>query len=199
MQRNKAEFILWLAAVIAVRTVSIAAAQQPTKIPRIGVVSASAVNAADRVEAFRRGLRDLGYTEGRNIVIEYRYTEGKLDRYRAVVAELVRLKVDVIVSGGATATRAAKEATATIPVVMMQDPDPVGNGFGQPGASRRKHYRTIVAYRGLIGKKAGNIERDIAQTVTRDRFSIFNECGERTTVAGNRACRTSAETQAAPT
>jgi putative ABC transport system substrate-binding protein len=74
-------------------------------------------------------LRELGYVEGKNIVIEYRYAEGKQDRVPALAAELVRLKVDVIVTGGSTATRAAKEATVTIPIVMAQDADPVGNGF----------------------------------------------------------------------
>ena len=82
-----------------------------------------------RIEAFRQGLRELGYVEGKNIVIEWRSAEGKLDRLPALAAELVRLKVDVIVTAGATSTRAAKEATATIPIVMTQDPDPVGNGF----------------------------------------------------------------------
>ncbi len=82
-----------------------------------------------RIEAFRQGLRELGYVEGKNIVIEWRYAEGKLDREPALAAELVRLKVDVIVTVGSNATRAAKEATATIPIVMTQDPDPIGNGF----------------------------------------------------------------------
>ena len=82
-----------------------------------------------RIETFRQGLRELGYVEGKNIVIEWRYAEGKLDRLPALAAELVRLKVDIIVTAGAPATRAAKEATATIPIVMMQDGDPVGSGF----------------------------------------------------------------------
>jgi putative ABC transport system substrate-binding protein len=82
-----------------------------------------------RTEAFRQGLRELGYVEGKNIVIEYRYAEEKLDRLPALAAELVRLKVDVIVSGGPGATRPAKEATNTIPVVMTFDNDPVANGF----------------------------------------------------------------------
>ena len=84
---------------------------------------------ADRIEAFRRGLRELGYVEGSNILIEYRYADGKFDRLPDLAAELGRLKVDVIVTGGPTATRPAKAATATFPIVMAQDTDPVGNGF----------------------------------------------------------------------
>src|SRR5438309_1655070 len=107
-----------------------AAAQQPTKVPRIGYLTAASLSAiSGRTEAFRHGLRDLGYLEGKNIVIEWRSPEGKRDRLPGLAAELVHLKVDVIVTGGEGATRAAKEATATIPIVMSQDPDPVGNGF----------------------------------------------------------------------
>ena len=108
----------------------IAQAQQAKKIPRIGyLTSATPDGQSARIEAFRQGLRELGYVEGKNIVIEYRYAEEKLDRLPALAAELVRLKVDVIVTGGAGNTRAAKAATSTIPIVMTQDPDPVGNGF----------------------------------------------------------------------
>ncbi len=103
-----------------------AEAQQPTKIPRIGYLGGRALA---RIEAFRQGLRELGYVEGKNIIIERRDAEGKEERQRALAADLVRLKVDVIVTGGATSTRAAKEATVTIPIVMTQDPDPIGNGF----------------------------------------------------------------------
>ena len=107
-----------------------AEAQQPKKVLRIGYLGATSLSAnRDRVEAFRQGLRELGYVEGKNIVIEYRYAEGKRDRLSELAAELVRLKVDVIVSGGAAATRPAKEATSTIPIVMTGDSDPVGNGF----------------------------------------------------------------------
>jgi putative ABC transport system substrate-binding protein len=77
----------------------------------------------------RQGLRELGYVEGKNIVIERRFAEGKLDRLPTLAADLARLKVDVIVTAGPLPTRAAKEATSTIPIVMAQDPDPVGNGF----------------------------------------------------------------------
>ena len=105
-------------------------AQQPAKVPRIGYLTAASLSdIAARTEAFRQGLRELGYVEGKNIVIEWRDAEGKPDRLPALAAELVRLKVDVIVTGGAGATRPAKEATTTIPIVMAQDRDPVGSGF----------------------------------------------------------------------
>jgi putative tryptophan/tyrosine transport system substrate-binding protein len=107
-----------------------AVAQQPEKVPRIGFLAAVSYAAnLVRFEAFREGLRELGYVEGQNISIEWRYAEGKPDRLPALAAELVHLKVDVIVTGGSTATRPAKEATSTIPIVMAQDTDPVGNGF----------------------------------------------------------------------
>jgi putative tryptophan/tyrosine transport system substrate-binding protein len=103
---------------------------QQAKIPQIGFIGgASASFLADRLDAFRRGLRDLGYEEGKNIVLEYRYGDGKLDRLPELAAELVQRKVDVIVSGGPSATRPAKAATNTIPIVLAFDNDPVGNGF----------------------------------------------------------------------
>jgi putative tryptophan/tyrosine transport system substrate-binding protein len=109
---------------------AVAEAQQTKKIPRIGFLAPVFPSTiSDRVEAFRQGLRELGYVEGKNIVIEWRYAEGKADRLPGLAAELVRLKVDVIVTSGPAATRAAKEATSTIPIVMAQDPDPIGNGF----------------------------------------------------------------------
>jgi putative tryptophan/tyrosine transport system substrate-binding protein len=105
-----------------------ASAQQPAKIPRIAWLSNLRFSEIpNRVEAFRQGLRELGYVEGKNIMIEWR--EGNNDQVPALAAELVRLKVDVIVSGALSLTRAAKAATSTIPIVMAQDPDPVGNGF----------------------------------------------------------------------
>jgi putative tryptophan/tyrosine transport system substrate-binding protein len=108
----------------------LAEAQQPTKIPRIGYLNpVSPSTSSDRIVALRQGLRELGYEEGKNILIESRYAEGKLDRLPALAAELVRLKVDVIVTSGPLPTRVTKEATTTIPIVMGQDNDPVGNGF----------------------------------------------------------------------
>jgi putative tryptophan/tyrosine transport system substrate-binding protein len=117
-----------------------AVAQQPTKVHRIGYLNAvSPSTVSDRIEALRQGLRELGYVEGKNIVIELRYAEGTLDRLPALADELIRLKVDVIVTSGPLPTRVTKEATASIPIVMAQDADPVGNGFvaslGRPGGN----------------------------------------------------------------
>jgi putative ABC transport system substrate-binding protein len=116
-----------------------ASAQQPAKIPRVGYLGGSATANPDRLEAFRRGLREVGHVEGKSILLELRFPEGDSQREHAVAAELVRLNVDVIVTVGSNATRAAKEATAAIPIVMTQDPDPVGNKFvaslGRPGGN----------------------------------------------------------------
>jgi len=105
-------------------------AQQLIKAPRIGFLTAVSVSSfAGRTEAFRQGLRELGYVEGKNIVIEYRYGDGKTDRLNQLADELVHIKVDVIVTGCAPATIAAKDATRTIPIVMASDADPVGSGI----------------------------------------------------------------------
>src|SRR4029450_4028250 len=97
---------------------SSADAQQPTKISRIGFLGASSASTlAARIEALRQGLRELGYVEGKSIVTAYRWPGGKFDRLPALAAELVRLKVDVIVTAGTTSPRAAKKATVTIPIV----------------------------------------------------------------------------------
>ena len=107
-----------------------AQAQQPARIHRIGILSpVSGSFFSARVEAFRRRLRQLGYVEGKNIVIEYRYAEGKSERLPDLVAELVQLKVDVIVTIGPGATLAAKKASGTIPIVIASAADPVGTGL----------------------------------------------------------------------
>jgi putative tryptophan/tyrosine transport system substrate-binding protein len=107
-----------------------ASAQQPTKVPRIGYLSFLSRSAmADRIDAFGHGLRELGYVEDKNIVIEWRYGQEKPDRVSDLAAELVRLKVGVVVSGGNSATEAAKKVTNTIPIVMTQASDPVASGF----------------------------------------------------------------------
>jgi putative ABC transport system substrate-binding protein len=126
----KKKILVWLLVVFFVANISIAQAQQAAKIPRIGFLMASLPSAdSARIEAFRQGLRELGYVEGNNIIIEYRSADGKTDRVPGLAVELVRLKVDIIVTAGPLPTRAAKDATTTIPIVMAQDPDPVSNGF----------------------------------------------------------------------
>jgi len=119
-------------------------AQQPAKVPRIGYVSAGGDSQTPgpltelkdewqlplfHLKAFQQGLRDLGYIEGKNILVEFRYAEGKLDRIPGLVAELVQLNVDVLVVGVLTAFRAAKQATKTIPIVMATNLDPVATGL----------------------------------------------------------------------
>ena len=122
--------VLGLLTMVLLATVPLAQAEQAQKVPRIGYLIASTPSViARRLDAFRQGLRELGYVEGKNIVIEPRYAHGNFDRLPALAAELVRLKVDVIVTTGPTSTRPAKEATSTIPVVMTFDDDPVGSGF----------------------------------------------------------------------
>ena len=124
------KLIICLVAAALLSTGSFVEAQQARKVPRIGfLIPVSPSTLSARTEAFRQGLRDLGYVEGKNIVIEWRSAEGKADRLPALAAELVYVKVDVIVTVGPPATRPAKQATATIPIVMGHDDDPVGSGF----------------------------------------------------------------------
>jgi putative ABC transport system substrate-binding protein len=109
---------------------AVVGAQQPAKIPRIGVqIDASAASIAARIEAFRQGLREIGYIEAKNILIEWRSAEGKPERRSEIAADFVRRNMDVIVSAGPAVTRVLREATSTIPIVMLQDTDPVGSGF----------------------------------------------------------------------
>ena len=116
-------------AVLALSLPRDAGAQQTERIFRIGVLVNSSPSAyARRIEAFRQGLRDLGYVEGKNVALEYRWSEGKQDRVPELAAELVRRKVDLIVAHGSSAL-AAKQATTTIPIVLITALDPIGNGL----------------------------------------------------------------------
>jgi putative tryptophan/tyrosine transport system substrate-binding protein len=114
--------------------------QEPTKAPVIGYLQGGPLSAhGARMDVFREGLRDLGYMEGKNIAIEWRFADGKRDRLAALATELVSLKVAVIVTRGSAPTRAAKETTFTIPIVMAQDNDPVATGvissLARPGGN----------------------------------------------------------------
>jgi ABC-type uncharacterized transport system substrate-binding protein len=104
-------------------------AQQAAKVPRIGFLLGSSPGPDPRMEGFRQGLRELAYVEGQNIAIEWRYAEGKEELVPKLAAELVQMNVEIIVTDGTNVTRAAKNATKTIPIVMASDADPVGNGF----------------------------------------------------------------------
>ena len=107
---------------------SVVQAQQPKKVPRIGYLTGSSSQSVN-AEAFRQGLRDLGYVEGKTMLIEWRAADGNRDRQRALAAELVRLKVDLILASSGGDTIAAKGATTTIPIVMAQTDDPVASGL----------------------------------------------------------------------
>jgi putative ABC transport system substrate-binding protein len=124
----------------ALATPLAAGAQQAREVARIGYLGTGrAASAPHHGEAFRQGLRDLGYVEGRNVVIEYRLDEGKPERLPALAAELIALKVDVIVTGGTVQALAAKQATTTLPIVFSQVGDPVASGLvtslGRPGGN----------------------------------------------------------------
>jgi putative ABC transport system substrate-binding protein len=116
---------------LSVFLLTVAHAQQPKIVPRVGYVSpvGDPKTPGPQIQGFRQGLRDLGYIEGKNIVVEYRYTEGKGDRNPSLVAELMQLKVDVLVVAGPGSIRAAKQATKTIPIVMVAQEDPVAAGY----------------------------------------------------------------------
>ena len=126
----KAKILVYALPALILTTIHLTEAQQTAKVPKIGYLNAGSpsTNPA-RIEAFRQGLRELGYVERKNIVIEDRSAEGNLDRLPDLARELVRLKVDLIVVGGSTATRAAKNVTNLIPIVMINVTDPVLLGF----------------------------------------------------------------------
>ena len=165
---RKLSIFIFVTVILA--SVLFAHAQQPAKIPRIGYLTASSLSAnPTRVEAVLQGLRELGYIEGKNIVIEWRYAEGKLDRLPTLAAELVRLKVDIIVTAGASVTRAVKKVTNTIPIVMAQDNDPVGNGYVASLARPGGNITGVASCHGDKRQAAGASQRDRSQTLPRGR------------------------------
>jgi putative tryptophan/tyrosine transport system substrate-binding protein len=151
-----ARSLLLTLTVVILATIHLAEAQQPKKVPRIGLLtSASSTETATRIEAFRQSLRELGYVEGKNIAIEHRFAEGKIDRLPDLAAELVRLKIDIIVAtGGIPAVRAAKQATSMIPIVMLVGFDPVEAGFVPSLARPGGNITGLTSItRELIGKR----------------------------------------------
>ena len=123
------KIVIWLLATVLLATASPAEAQQPKKVPRICSLENTAALSAINLKLFRERLRELGYIEGQNITIEYRYSEEKLERLPELVAELVRLNCDVILTSGTEAAQAAKNGTKTIPVVMAFSADAVRSGI----------------------------------------------------------------------
>jgi ABC transporter substrate binding protein len=139
------------------------AARAQQSMPVVGVLSAEWPNAvtADRLRAFREGLNDTGYFEGRNVIIEYRWAEGRYDRLPALATELVGLPVNVIVCAGSTpATIAAKAATTTVPIVFYGGSDPVSTGLGpKPQPTGRQRHRRDHLERRVSGKATGAAAR----------------------------------------
>jgi putative ABC transport system substrate-binding protein len=157
---------LFLIRGLAMLALPLSAHAQPKKIARIGFLSAASVSS-DRLDIFRQGLRELGYVEGQNVVIESRWAEGKYDRLPGLTAELVRLKVDVIVTYGPPAIQAAKQATTTIPIVMAGVIDPLAAGLvaslAQPGGNITGV--SLMAPE-LVGKQL-QILKEVVPTVSR--------------------------------
>ena len=142
--------------------------QQKSATVSIGFLSVNSRNAMKaRVDAFDRGLRELGYQEGKNVTVEYRFADQKPERLPALANELLRLNVVVIVTEGTTATRYAREATSTTPIVMAQDPDPVGTGFVESLARPGGNVTGLSNLRTDLGVKRLQILRDAVPGLTR--------------------------------
>jgi putative tryptophan/tyrosine transport system substrate-binding protein len=152
-----------------VAPVIIAEAQQPKKLSRIGLLTntfSSRISASD--EAFRQGLRDLGYLEGKNITIEYRYAEGKVDRFPALAADLVRSKVDIIVAGGDPAARAAKNATKTIPIIVVNfGSNPVETGLVESLARPGGNITGFTSFGAELGGKRLELFKEAVPKIIR--------------------------------
>src|SRR5581483_7905603 len=145
-----------------------AGGQEGRKLPRVGfLTSGSSSTIADRIAALRLGLRELGYIEDNTILIEWRFGEGKLERIPALVTELVHLKVDVLVSAGSSVTGPFKEATKTIPIVMTQDTDPVGNGFVASLARPGGNITGLSSYSAELNGKRVEILKEIVPRLSR--------------------------------
>ena len=188
----KNEIFLCLLFVALLSNAPSAPAQQPKKIPRIGYVSGtgSSSDPGSYVEALRRGLRDLGHIDGKNIIIEFRGAEGKRTRIPSLVAELVQLKVDVLVSGNFPAASAAKQITKTIPIVMVTNEDPVATkligSLARPGGN-------ITGIATLQNELSGKRLELLTETVPRIlRIGVLREADSQTAAIGFKEYETAA-------
>lgn len=155
-------------ATILVATVSLAEAQQPVKVPLVGFLTGPSLSSIKpRTEAFRQGLRELGYVEGKNIAVEWRSAEGVAERLPDLAAELVRLKVDVIVAVSEPGVRAAKDATKTIPIIMMNVTDPVGTGLVASLAHPGGNITGLTGNPGTLGGKQLELLKETVSKVSR--------------------------------
>jgi len=166
---------LALGALLLALSVS-AAAQQPKGVPRIGYLSRdlhpadSRAPAPRNLEAFRQGLRELGYVEGKNIIVEYRYAEGRFERLPALAEELVRLKVEIIVAEVFTTVRAVRKVTTTIPIVVTGGMDPVESGFVASLARPGGNVTGLTTLSGeLVGKRL-ELLKEVVPKVSRFAF-----------------------------
>ena len=194
---KKTFFGLALCAMLFALCVSVQA-QQPAKVPRLGFLVGSSLSAnSARIEAFRQGLRELGYVEGKNIVIEWRSAEGKLDRLPALAAELVRLKVDVIVTAGPHANPCRQRSN-------FYDSHCHGAGSRsgwqwvrrQPGATGREHYWIVNPCPGAKRKTTGAFEGDRSYALPRGRLRDFDPSGQRTILKRDGTRRRSVRSEA---
>jgi putative tryptophan/tyrosine transport system substrate-binding protein len=163
--QNRKWVRLSVTAFVLVVAVAVAEAQQPTKIPRVGYLAAE--SGSSPPQAFVQALRDLGYFEGKNIAFEYRTTEGKTARRPDLVADLVRLNVDIIVADGSAASIAAKKATNTIPIVMTTSTDPVGTGLIASLARPGGNVTGLTSVSGELGGKLLELLKEIVPRLSR--------------------------------
>lgn len=192
------QIILFALCTLLLAPCSAADAQQSGKVPRIGFLITSSPSAiAPRMDAFRQGLHELGYAEGKNIVIERRHADGNSDQLAALAAELVRLNVDVIVTSGPTATRSAKAATSAIPIVMTFDDDPVGSGFVASLAQPGGNVTGLDSFPGDKRQTIGACKRDRPRPQPSRCHRDFNQTRHRPDVKGNGARSTDVRGEAA--
>ena len=158
--------VAWLLATSLLVTASIGDAQQPNRVYRIGYLS-SGPGIEVREEAFRQALRELGYVEGQNLVIEWRFAKGRISQRPELVAELVRLKVDCIIATGSGETAVAKKATSAIPIVMMSSTDPVGTGFVASLARPGGNITGLTSVSGDLGGKVLELLKEIIPALSR--------------------------------
>jgi putative ABC transport system substrate-binding protein len=170
-----AKLLPWLLVTILLTTALPGEAQQPNKIPRIGFLATSSASNSEtalRHDAFRQGLHDLGYIEGKNITIEYRYADGTLERLPELAKELVRLNVDILVTSNATSAQATKKSAPTIPIVMAVSGSPTGGGLvaslARPGGNVTGLYQYSAE---LVGKRL-ELLKEVLPKVS--RFAFLN-------------------------